>query len=209
MARYIGPVCRLCRRVGEKLMLKGERCATAKCSLDRRAAGPGRRPGGRPRKVSDYELRLREKQKARFDYGLLERQFYGLFVQAERAPGLTGNNLKQLLERRLDNTVFRLGFGESRSHARQLVRHGHIQVNGRKVDIPSYQVKPGDEIGWREMAKAKEPFKVAQELAESKMVPSWLELDKQNLVGKVLTLPSPEETGAKFDGKMIVEYYSR
>lgn len=209
MARYTGPVCRLCRRVGEKLMLKGERCTSARCVMERRTGPPGRRPGGRPRKVSDYELHLREKQKARYSYGLMERQFFKMFEQAEKTPGLTGNNLKQLLERRLDNVVFRLGFADSRSQARQLVRHGHMRVNGRNVNIPSYLVKPGDEISWREGAKAKEPFKMATETVESKIIPAWLSLDKQTMTGKVVTLPAPEETEAKFDGKMIVEYYSR
>jgi len=208
MARYTGPVCRLCRRVGEKLMLKGERCATAKCSVERRPMPPGRRPS-RPRRLSDHELRLREKQKARYSYGMLERQFYRFFGEAERTPGATGENLKQLLERRLDSITFRLGFAESLSQARQLVRHGHMAVNGRKVNVPSFLVKPGDVVTWREKAQAKEPYKAACERVESQLIPSWLELDRENLVGRVLTLPVPEEIAARFDGKMIVEYYSR
>jgi small subunit ribosomal protein S4 len=208
MARYTGPVCRLCRRAGQKLMIKGERCATAKCAFERRATLPGMRPA-RPRKLSDYGLRLREKQKARYTYGVLERQFYRLFAMAERTPGPTGGNLTQLLERRLDNTVYRLGFAESRSHARQLVRHGHFMVNGRKVDIPSFLVKPGDVIAWRERGIRAEPYKMASETVDSKIIPSWLSIDRTNLSGQVLTLPIQEEIGVQFDDKMIVEYYSR
>ena len=208
MARYTGPVCRLCRRVGEKLMLKGERCATPKCSMERRTAPPGQR-AARPRRLSDYELRLREKQKARYSYGVLERQFRQLFAKAEKSPGASGENLTQLLERRLDNVVYRLGFADSRNQARQLVRHGHIQLNGRKVDIPSFLVKPGDVIQWRERRIKSELYKKASQGIDSKVIPSWLSLDKPSLSGRVLTLPIPSEIGAKFDGKMIVEYYSR
>lgn len=208
MARYNGPVCRLCRRVGEKLMLKGERCASPKCSVERRPTPPGQRPR-RPRKLSDHEFRLREKQKARHSYGMLERQFYRFFSEGERMSGPTGENLKQLLERRLDSTVYRLGFAESLNQARQFVRHGHIMVNGRKADIPSFLVKPGDVISWREKAMNKEPYKMALERADAQLIPSWLSLDREALTGRVLTLPVPEEIGAKFDGKMIVEYYSR
>jgi small subunit ribosomal protein S4 len=208
MARYTGPVCRLCRRVGEKLMLKGERCASPKCAIERKPTLPGKRPA-RPRRPSDYAVRLREKQKARYSYGVLERQFYGLFIRAEKSPGLTGENLSQLLERRLDSTVYSLGFADSRSQARQLVRHGHISVNGRKVNIPSFLVKPGDVIAWRERSVNKEPYKITLERVDSRIIPSWLSLDKNNLSGKVLTLPVVEEITAKFDGKMIVEYYSR
>jgi len=159
--------------------------------------------------MSDYGVRLREKQKARYTYGVLERQFYRLFMMAEKAPGRTGENLKQLLERRLDNVVYRLGFAESRNHARQLVRHGHFMVNGRKVDIPSYLVKPGDLVAWREKGVRSEPYKVAMERTEAKVIPSWLSLDRTDLSGRVLTLPITEEIGAQFDEKMIVEYYSR
>jgi len=208
MARYTGPVCRLCRRTGEKLMLKGERCASSKCSMERRSMPPGKRPS-RPRKMSDYGMRLREKQKARRTYGVLERQFYRLFTMAERTPGLTGDNLKQLLERRLDSTVYNLGFAESRSQARQIVNHGHIMVNGRKVDIPSFLVKPGEVITWREKSMSKEPYKMALERVDSKTIPSWLSLDRNELSGQVLTLPITEEIAATFDGKMVVEYYSR
>lgn len=209
MARYTGSYCRLCRRVGEKLMLKGERCATPKCAVERRAVGRGQRRGGRPRKLSDYGVRLREKQKVRYTYGVLERQFRRMFAEAQKAPGKTGESLIQLLERRLDNTVYRLGFGESRNEARQLVRHGHLAVNGRKVDIPSFLVKPGDMVAWRERSINKEPYKSALEGIDSKVIPSWLSIDKDNLSGRVLSLPLADEVSAKFDLKLIVEHYSR
>jgi small subunit ribosomal protein S4 len=189
-------------------MLKGERCTTPKCSIERRARPPGQRPT-RPRKLSDYELRLREKQKARYSYGVLEKQFRRLFAKAEKATGVTAEYLIQLLERRLDNTVYRLGFADSRNQARQLVRHGHIMVNERKVDIPSFLVKPGDVIAWREKSIKKEPYKKALQEIDSKVIPSWLSLDKEKISGRVLTLPIPDEVAAKFDGKMIVEHYSR
>lgn len=209
MARYTGSYCRLCRRVGEKLMLKGERCATPKCAVERRSIGRGQRRGGRPRKLSDYGVRLREKQKARYTYGVLERQFRRMFAEAQKSPGKTGESLIQLLERRLDNTVYRLGFAESRNEARQLVRHGHLAVNGRKVDIPSFLVKPGDMVAWREGSINKEPYKSALEGIDSKVIPSWLSIDKDNLSGRVLSLPLADEVSAKFDGKLIVEHYSR
>lgn len=209
MARYTGPVCRLCRRTGAKLMLKGERCDTPKCSVERRASPPGQRIARRRRKVSDYELRLREKQQARYTYGVLERQFRLLFAKAKRIPGATGENLVQLLEMRLDNIVYRLGFADSRSQARQLVRHGHLEVNGRKVDIPSFLVKAGDVITWKERSVKTELYKKVAQDIESKVIPSWLSLDKENLSGRVLTLPIPDEVAAKFNVKMIVEYYSR
>ena len=208
MARYTGPSCRLCRRVGEKLMLKGVRCATPKCSMERRTTPPGKASRYR-RKVSDYELRLREKQKARYTYGVLETQFRRFFAMARKAPGKTGETLIQLLERRLDNVVYRLGFAESRNQARQLVQHGHIKVNEHKVDIPSFLVKPGDIIAWREEAVKKEIYRRAVQEIDSKVIPGWLSLDKPDLSGRVLTLPTPEEIAAKFDKKMIVEYYAR
>ena len=209
MARYTGPVCRLCRRAGEKLMLKGVRCATPKCSMERKTTPPGQRATRRPRRLSDYGLRLREKQKARYTYGVLERQFRRFFAKARKAPGMPGENLIQQLERRLDNVVYRLGFAESRNQARQLVRQGHIKVNERKVDIPSFLVKPGDIIAWREEAVKKEIYKRAVQEIDSKDIPGWLSLDKSSLSGQVLTLPTPKEMAAKFDEKMIVEYYSR
>ena len=209
MARYTGAVCRLCRRNGEKLLLKGSRCFTPKCAIDKRPKPPGQQTSRRRRRFSDRALQLREKQKARYTYGTLEKQFRKTFKQSERQAGITGENLLVLLERRLDNVVYRLGFADSRSQARQLVRHGHIVLNGRKTDIPSCLVKEGDTIGWRENSQKSEYYKQLVEDIESKTVLNWLSLDRQNLVGQVLTMPTPEEIDARFDGKAIVEYYSR
>lgn len=209
MARYTGAVCRLCRRSGEKLLLKGSRCFTPKCAIDKRPKPPGQQTSKRRRRFSDRALQLREKQKARYTYGTLEKQFRKTFKQSERQAGITGENLLVLLERRLDNVVYRLGFADSRSQARQLVRHGHIVLNGRKTNIPSCLVKEGDTIGWRENSQKSEYYKQLVEDIESKTVLSWLSLDRQNLVGQVLMMPTPEEIDAKFDGKAIVEYYSR
>jgi len=208
MARYTASVCRLCRRSGEKLMLKGSRCLTPKCALDRRSKAPGQQLGRR-RRLSDRGLQLREKQKARYTYGILERQFRQFFAQAERQSGITGENLLVLLERRLDNIVYRLGFADSRSQARQLVQHGHIMLNGRKTDIPSCLVKEGDTISWKERSTRTEYHKQLVHSIESKSVLNWLSLDRENLVGQVLSLPTPDDIEAKFEGKSIVEYYSR
>ena len=214
MARYTGPVCRLCRRAGEKLSLKGDRCATPKCAMERRAAPPGqsalvRGRGRRGPRISERGLQLQEKQKARRTYGVLEKQFRRYFTQAKSAPGITGGNMLQMLERRLDNVVFRLGFADSRSQARQVVRHGHLLVNGGKVNIPSFLVKPGDTISWKEKSKDTELYKTVVEGIEGREVSSWLSLDVQNLSGQVLSLPTREEIDAKFDEQAIVEYYSR
>jgi small subunit ribosomal protein S4 len=209
MARYTGAVCRLCRRSGEKLFIKGSRCFTPKCAVDKRPKPPGQQTGRRRRRFSDRALQLREKQKARYSYGILERQFHKTFAQAERQAGITGENLLVRLERRLDNVVYRLGFADSRAQARQLVRHGHIVLNGRKTNIPSCLVKEGDTIGWREGSNKTEYYQQLTQTIEAKTVSNWLSLDKQNLVGQVLSLPTPEEIDARFDGKAIVEYYSR
>ena len=209
MARYTGAVCRLCRRSGEKLLLKGSRCFTPKCALDKRPKPPGQQTGRRRRRFSDRALQLREKQKARYTYGNLERQFRKTFSQAERQAGITGENLLVLLERRLDNVVYRLGFADSRAQARQLVRHGHIMLNDRKTNIPSCLVKEGDTISWREGSNKTEYYKQLVQEIEAKTILNWLSLDKQNLVGQVLSMPTPEEIDARFDGKAIVEYYSR
>jgi small subunit ribosomal protein S4 len=209
MARYTGAVCRLCRRSGEKLLLKGSRCFTPKCAIDKRPKPPGQQTGRRRRRFSDRALQLREKQKARYTYGTLERQFRKTFVNAERQAGITGENLLILLERRLDNVVYRLGFADSRAQARQLVRHGHILLNGRKTNVPSCLVKEGDTISWREGSHKTEYLKQLAQEIESKTVLNWLSLDRQKLEGQVLSLPTPEEVDAKFDGKAIVEYYSR
>ena len=209
MARYTGAVCRLCRRSGEKLLLKGSRCFTPKCGLDKRPKPPGQGTTRRRRRFSDRALQLREKQKARYTYGTLERQFRKTFTNAERQAGITGENLLVLLERRLDNVVYRLGFADSRSQARQLVRHGHILLNGHKTDIPSCLVKEGDTVGWREGSQKTEYYKQLIQDIEAKTVLNWLSLDRENMVGQILMLPTPEEVDARFDGKAIVEYYSR
>jgi len=208
MARYTASVCRLCRRSGEKLMLKGSRCLTAKCAVDRRGKPPGQQYARR-RKISDRGLQLREKQKARHTYGILERQFRRFFAQAEKQSGITGENLLVLLERRLDNVVYRLGFADSRSQARQLVQHGHIMLNGHKTDIPSCLVKEGDTISWKDGSTKTEYYKQLVQSIQGRSVLGWLSLDRQNLVGQILSLPTPDDVDAKFDGKTIVEYYSR
>jgi len=207
MARYTAAVCRLCRRSGEKLMLKGSKCIT-KCTLDKRSKPPGQQSSRRYR-LSERGLQLREKQKARYSYGLLEQQFRRLFAAAERQPGITGENLLVLLERRLDNVVYRLGFADSRAQARQLVRHGHILLNGHRTDIPSCLIKEGDTISWKPTSTESEYYKQLVKDITSKQVLNWLSLDKQNLVGQVLSLPTPDDIEAKFDGKSIVEFYSR
>jgi small subunit ribosomal protein S4 len=209
MARYIGATCRLCRRNGEKLFLKGARCFSPKCAVEKRPKAPGQTAGRRRRRFSDRGLQLREKQKARYTYGTLERQFKKTFRIAEKQAGITGDNLLVLLERRLDNVVFRLGFADSRPQARQLVRHGHILLNGKKVNVPSSLVKEGDTISWREGSKKREYYKTLAESIEAKNVLSWLSLDRQNMAGQVITLPTPDQVDAKFDGKAVIEYYSR
>lgn len=212
MARYIGPVCRLCRREGEKLYLKGERCFSPKCAIERRSYPPGqhgRELQFRRSRPSDYGLQLREKQKLRRIYGVLERQFRRYFAIAQRARGMTGALLLILLERRLDNVVYRLGFASSRAQARQLVRHGHFEVNGRKVDIPSYQVKPGDVIRVRDSSREKDYFKEIAERLEGHRPPPWLLLNPQDLSGQVLRLPVREEIDTRVQEHLIVEFYSR
>lgn len=210
MARYIEAKCRLCRRAGEKLMLKGDKCSTQKCTFEHKGGVPGQHGTSRRRsKMSERGLQLREKQKARYIYGLFERQFHKIFEEAERLPGITGDTLVVLLERRLDNIVYRLGFADSRPQARQIVRHGHILVNGRKTDIPSLLVKSGDVISWREGSKKNEYYKLIVETIKDKFIPPWLEVDASKLEGKVLALPKREDVEIKFSGKDIVEYYSR
>ncbi|MFH1169375.1 MAG: 30S ribosomal protein S4 [Chloroflexota bacterium] len=209
MARYTGPVCRLCRRSGGKLLLKGNRCLTPKCGVEKRAKPPGQQQSGRRQKLSDRGLQLREKQKTRYTYGIMEKQFSKSFKMAEKRKGVTGDTLLVLLERRLDNVVYRLGFADSRPQARQLVRHGHIVLNGRKTDIPSYLVKEGDSISWREGSTKTEYYKQLTQTIESKTVLSWLSLNRQNLMGQVVSLPTPDDIDTAFDGKAITEYYSR
>lgn len=209
MARYTGPVCRLCRRQGEKLFLKGERCVTPKCAIERRNTPPGAQAHGRRRKISERGLQLREKQKARWIYGVLERQFRKHFGTAERQPGITGENLLQQLERRLDNVVYRMGFADSRAQARQLVTHGHFAVDGRKTNIPSFITKPGQVISVRETARNLEYFKGLNKEMRRKSVPNWLSVDPEQLTGRVLTLPTRQDIDTRINDQAIVEYYSR
>ncbi len=208
MARYTGPVCKLCRREGVKLFLKGDKCMT-KCTLERRNSRPGQHGSGRPRKASGYAMQLRQKQKVRRTYGILERQFRKHFDAAARRPGKTSENLLQILEMRLDNLVYRLGFADSRAQARQLVCHGHFAVNGRKTDIPSFIAKPNDMISVRERSKGLEYFKTRALLLEQKGVPTWLRLDVNEMTGNVLTLPTRTDLELPFDEQMVVEYYQR
>lgn len=208
MARYTGSVCRLCRREGQKLFLKGDRCFSEKCAVERRAYPPGQHGQGRPR-FSDYGVQLREKQKVKRIYGMLERQFEKTMETASRMKGRTGANLLQLLERRLDNVVFRLGFATSRSEARQLVRHGHFQVNGRKASIPSMLLKPGAVVTLREGSRQVTRIVGALEALERRSVPSWLELDKERFQGTVKTMPVRDEITLPIQEQLIVELYSR
>ena len=208
MARYIGPVCKLCRREGMKLFLKGDRCYSDKCSFDRRPYPPGQHGQARV-KFSEYGLRLREKQKVRRIYGMLERQFQKYFSGADRMKGVTGENLLSLLERRLDNAVYRLGFAATRSEARQLVLHGHVHVNGKRVNVPSYLIKVGDKIAIREKSRTIPRVKESVEGAERRGQISWLELDKPNFTGTVKTLPVREEITLPITEQLIVEFYSR
>lgn len=208
MARYTGPVCKLCRREGVKLFLKGDKCI-AKCTLERRNTRPGQHGAGRVRKESGYAKQLREKQRVRRNYGILERQFSKTFNAAARRPGKTSENLLQILEMRLDNLVYRLGFADSRAQARQLVNHGHFSVNGRKTDIPSFIAKPNDVITVRDRSKGLEYFKVRAALLAQKGVPSWLSLDINGLSGRVITIPSRADLELPFDETLVVEFYQR
>ena len=209
MARYTDPVCRQCRRIGEKLFLKGERCYTPRCAVERRRRPPGDRLPRR-RRASDWALQLREKQKARFTYGVLERQFRKYFGMARERPGRTGDNLLQLLERRLDNVVYRLSFGDSRRQGRQLVGHGHFTVNGKRMDIPSYLVKQGDTIAWKARDGSIPEFAtILTEGLPKRPVPSWLTLDAENLTGQVTSFPDVSEFDMGIDVRLIVEFYSK
>ena len=208
MARYTDSVCRLCRREGMKLYLKGSRCYTKKCAFERRPSPPGQH-GVRRRKVGDYGLQLREKQKVRRVYGVLERQFRNYFDAAEMRPGVTGENLLRMLELRLDNAVYRAGFANSRAQARQLVGHGHFAVNGRPTDIPSYQLKPGDRIEVRESRTAREPFKLAKETLRSHQAPEWLSVDAAKLSASIVEPPRREHMPQDLNEQLVVDYYSR
>ena len=207
MARYTDAVCRQCRREGQKLFLKGERCYSDKCAINRRSFAPGQHGKAR-KKLSEYGLQLREKQKARRYYGVLEGQFHHYFEMAERKAGITGENLLQILESRLDNVVYRLGFAMSRPEARQLVVHGHFTVNGKKVNIPSYLVSAGDVIAVQQKSKQSEKFKVVAEANANRPVPAWLEVDRENQSGKVVALPSRDQIDLDIQETLIVELYS-
>ena len=208
MARYTGAVCRLCRREGLKLFLKGERCYTDKCAIERRNYPPGEHGQARP-KFSEYSVQLREKQKLRRMYGVLEGQFRRYFEMADRAKGVTGETLLQLLERRLDNIVYRVGFATSRSEARQLVRHGHFRVNGRKVNVPSYLVRAGDTVSVRERSQKVTRIQGALELAQRRGVPDWLEVTPESFAGRVKALPVRSDLTMPINEKLVVELYSK
>ncbi|MQG20895.1 MAG: 30S ribosomal protein S4 [SAR202 cluster bacterium] len=208
MARYTGPVCRQCRRAGQKLFIKGERCLTPKCAIERRRSTPGEQPTRR-RRLSEWGTQLREKQKARQMYGVLEKQFRKHYDEAKRRTGLTGENLLQILESRLDNTVYRLGFADSRAQARQLVRHGHISVDGRKTNIPSYLVQPGQVLAWTERGQRSEYYSIVTQEIQKRTPASWVTLDPSAMQGKVVGLPERSEIDSRIDERLIVEFYSR
>jgi small subunit ribosomal protein S4 len=209
MARYRGPVCRLCRREGEKLFLKGERCYTEKCAIDRRAYAPGQHGRDRRLRITPYGLQLREKQKARRIYGIMERQFRNYFIEASRLPGVTGENLLRILESRLDNLVYRMGFAPSRPSARQLVRHGHFSVNGRRVSITSYQVRPGDVVSVREGSRNVPLIQQSLEARGGRDIPEWLETNPQTMKGKLVRWPTRDTIPTTIQENMIVELYSK
>jgi len=212
MARYRGPVCRLCRREGEKLFLKGTRCFSPKCSMERRNYPPGMHGKGaqfRRKRESDYNRQLRAKQKARRVYGVLERQFHRYYEASLKRRGMTGLNLLQILETRMDNVVYRLGYGSDRAEARQLVTHGHFEVNNRRTDVPSMNLKPGDMLSVRSGSRSRPYFKAIVDIAEDTNVPAWLSRDLKNLSGTVIRLPERGEMDSNLQEQLIVEYYSR
>ncbi len=209
MARYIGAECKLCRREGVKLFLKGERCYKDKCAFERRSYAPGQHGQSRRAKISEYSTQLREKQKLKRVFGVLERQFKNYFKKAEMAKGITGENLLQFLVRRLDNIVYEMGFASSRVQARQFVRHGHISVNSRRVNIPSYLVKSGDVIEVGEKSRQLEGIKAAVAAGEGRSIPKWLEVDRANFKGNVVNLPAREDIMLPVHEQLVVELYSR
>ena len=208
MARYTGSVCRLCRREGTKLFLKGDRCLSGKCALEKRPNVPGQHGAGR-KNVKEYGLQLSEKQKAKRYYGVLESQFKGYLEKADKTEGVTGENLLSLLERRLDNVVYRIGLADSRKEARQLVTHGHFRLNGKKVTIPSLIVRAGDVITLREESRSSEKFKNLIEALDTRITPKWIELDKAQVVAKVAALPARDDVDFPFEEHLIVELYSK
>ena len=210
MARYTGPACRLCRRENTKLFLKGEKCTSDKCPLVRRAKAPGQHGANAGRKrVKEYGLQLREKQKARRYYGILEKQFNNYFEKADKKPGQTGENLLTMIETRLDNVVYRMGMADSRRQARQLVLHGHFQINGKKADIPSMLVKKGDVISVKESSRKSALIKMLIENISGRSVPAWIELDKENAVATIASLPAREDIDFPIEEHLIVELYSK
>ena len=209
MARYTGPACKLCRREGRKLFLKGERCTSGKCALDRRHSAPGQHGAQGNKKLKEYGMQLREKQTAKRYYGVLERQFKNYFEKADKAEGMTGENLLTILETRLDNVVYRMGMASSRREARQLVLHGHFRLNGKKVNIPSLLVKVGDVITVRDESKSNAKVKELMEGLLSQTAPKWLEVDKDNVKAKVVALPAREDIDFDFNEQLIVELYSK
>jgi small subunit ribosomal protein S4 len=209
MARYIGPVCRLCRREGMKLFLKGERCYTEKCAIEKRNVPPGQHGRARKAKMVGYGVQLREKQKVKRIYGVLENQFRRYFETAERTRGITGETLLQLLERRLDNVIYRAGFSTSRAQARQLVRHGHFLVNGRKVDVPSYSVRQGDVVSVRQSSRENPVIAHAMEEVKGRGVPDWISIDGTKLSGTIASLPTREQINLPAQEQLIVELYSK
>ncbi|MCL2603449.1 MAG: 30S ribosomal protein S4 [Defluviitaleaceae bacterium] len=209
MARYIGPVCRRCRREGEKLFLKGEKCVKASCPVNKRPTPPGQHGNARPKKLSEYGQQVREKQKAKRIYGVLESQFRKYFDIARRTPGVTGENLLRLLELRLDNVVFRLGYGRSRTEARQIVRHNLITVNGKKVNIPSYQVKMSDVIAVRDKSKSLDRFKEVMSMTDGRPIPDWLTREAEQMRGIVASMPTREHITIPVKETFIVELYSK
>ena len=208
MAKYTDASCKLCRREGMKLFLKGERCTSKKCAMESRAFAPGQH-GTLRKKSSEYSIQLREKQKAKRAYGLLEKQFHEYYEEAERLPGVTGENMLSLIERRLDNVVYRMGMAECRRDARQLVLHGHFTVNGKKVNIPSLIVKPGDVIAVKESSRSSVKFKTLAESEGGVRIPKWIDSDKKNFTAKVVAMPAREDIDFEFNEQLIVELYSK
>ena len=208
MAKYTNADCKLCRREGAKLFLKGERCSTKKCAMDRRPVAPGMH-GVTRKKASEYNVQLREKQKVKRAYGLLEKQFRAYYEEAERLNGVTGENMLALIEKRLDNVVYRMGIGSSRAQSRQVVNHGHITVNGKTVDIPSYQVKPGMVITLKESSRGLEKIKANVEANSSRPAPKWLEYDANNMIAKVVAVPARDDIDLPIEERLIVELYSK
>lgn len=208
MARYTGPACKLCRREGTKLYLKGDRCTSGKCAIDRRNTTPGQH-GAATKKLREYGMQLREKEKTKRYYGVLERQFFNYFEEADRTKGMTGENLICLLERRLDNVVYRMGMASSHKEARQLVLHGHFTLNGKKANIPSIIVKAGDVISVKEASRSSEKIKALAEELATKSAPKWLDVDKTNLSAKVVALPARDDVDFEFNEQLIVELYSK